>query len=675
MFTRSRSVVTCALTCALLACGGGAEPTATGTPPTTAPSVATTISLSTSKLNFASLGETQSLSATVKDQHGQTMSGASVAWTSSNAAVAAVSGSGSVAAVSNGTATITAASGSLSATVTVTVAQVAASLTFSESRIAFDSVNKTHTVAVSVRDARQNAITGPAITWTSSDSTVATVTSAGAVTSKAAGTAVLTATSGALSGTIGVTVNAWGPLDAQVIATMQGAVKNFPDSYIVQWALADFNHDGNDDLAVSGWSACGGAVGCHTGASINPPGPLHLFERATDGRMQDVSQQFLGGAVTAYTNVPVATDLNNDGVTDLFLGGFTDDPPTSAPSKYLVSGAGGTFTVRNDATPVWAHGAMAYDLNGDGCQDILVGDNTAPVWRGDCSGNLTRTTFGGVSPVPLSGASGLHVDGAGWAMGMCVADFNGDGKLDVAYTDAIVRNAAQEKSPQNNVILEVDWTKSQPAITAAHALPLPVLDRNTAVGSERSHDMRCVAADLDGDGDADLFISSTRWPDDNVSWGGSQFQVYLNDGNFSFRDVSDAAFAGRSTQMAFGFNPIIRDLNGDGIPDLFFTGRSPDSTVPLNPAWLGNGDGTFRQSTAVNVAALRQQALDVVNTYAALPDWAKTTTVDEIAPVRRATGEYDFVVTHMATDNVPVSGSPYGTPTIFVVFIPAGVRF
>ena len=658
---------------AAAACGGS-EPTASSPPPHTDPPVATSISVSAAQLSFASLGESQTLTATVKDQHGQPISGVSVSWNSSSAAVASVNPSGTVTAAANGTATITASSGSLSATAMVTVAQVAATLAFGVSRLAFDSVNKTQTVAVSVRDARKNAIANPTVAWTSSDSAVVTVTSGGAATARATGTATLTATSGAASAALGVTVNAWGPLDARVIATIQGPVKNFPDSYIVQWALADFNRDGNDDLAISSWSACGGAVGCHTGASLNPPGTLHLFERGADGRLQDVSAALLSGTLTAYTNVPVATDLNNDGVTDLFLGGFTDDPPNATASKYLVSGAAGTYSVKDDATAVWAHGAMAYDVDGDGCQDILVGDNAAPVWRGDCAGHLTHTTFSG-GQVPLTGAPGLHLDGAGWGMGMCVADFNGDGKLDVAYTDAIVRDASQTKSPRNNVVLEVDWTKSQPVVTAAHALPLPVWDRDTPVGSERSHDMRCVATDLDGDDDADLFISSTLWPDDNASWGGSRFQVYLNDGNFAFRDISDVAFGARSTQMAFGFNPIIRDLNGDGIPDLFFAGRAVDNTIPLNPAWLGNGDGTFRVSAAVDVAALRQQALDVVNSYAALPDWARTTNVDEIAPLRRATGEYDFVVTHVATDNVPVTGSPYGTPTIYVVLIPAGIRF
>ena len=104
----------------LTACGdGGTTPTSPPTPPTP---VATSITLSATTLSFASLGQTQQLSATVKDQNGATMSGASVTWSSSSASVATVSSTGLVTSVANGSATITATSGSASGTASVSVA-------------------------------------------------------------------------------------------------------------------------------------------------------------------------------------------------------------------------------------------------------------------------------------------------------------------------------------------------------------------------------------------------------------------------------------------------------------------------------------------------------------------------------------------------------------------------
>ena len=103
----------------LWSCGG--EDTPTAPTPTPTP-VATSITLSEASLSFASLGATSQLSATVKDQNGATMSGATVTWTTSAIAVATVSATGLVTSVADGTATITATSGSASATASVTIA-------------------------------------------------------------------------------------------------------------------------------------------------------------------------------------------------------------------------------------------------------------------------------------------------------------------------------------------------------------------------------------------------------------------------------------------------------------------------------------------------------------------------------------------------------------------------
>ena len=93
--------------------GGGTTPTQPVVP------VATSITLSTSSVTLNSLGDTASLTATVKDQTGAVMSGQTVTWSSSDDAVVTVSTAGLVTSVATGTATVTAISGSLSATVSV----------------------------------------------------------------------------------------------------------------------------------------------------------------------------------------------------------------------------------------------------------------------------------------------------------------------------------------------------------------------------------------------------------------------------------------------------------------------------------------------------------------------------------------------------------------------------
>jgi len=90
--------------------------------------VATSISLSTNAVTLNALGATQTITATVKDQNGQAMTGQAVTWNTLNSAIATVSTTGQVTAVANGQTQVTATSGTLNASATVTVAQVVTQL-------------------------------------------------------------------------------------------------------------------------------------------------------------------------------------------------------------------------------------------------------------------------------------------------------------------------------------------------------------------------------------------------------------------------------------------------------------------------------------------------------------------------------------------------------------------
>jgi len=104
----------------VLSCGDGAV---APPPPPPAP-VATTVTVNPASAALSALGETARFTAEVRDQNGQVMAGASVAWASSDASVATVDASGVATAASNGSVTITATSGSASGTAAVTVAEI-----------------------------------------------------------------------------------------------------------------------------------------------------------------------------------------------------------------------------------------------------------------------------------------------------------------------------------------------------------------------------------------------------------------------------------------------------------------------------------------------------------------------------------------------------------------------
>ena len=107
----------------LLACVAGCGGDGPGTTEPDPPHAAS-VTLSETSLTLTYLNQTASLKATVKDQFQKAFT-APVTWSSADASIASVSGGGEVKAIKNGTTTLTATSGSLSATVNVTVQQVA----------------------------------------------------------------------------------------------------------------------------------------------------------------------------------------------------------------------------------------------------------------------------------------------------------------------------------------------------------------------------------------------------------------------------------------------------------------------------------------------------------------------------------------------------------------------
>jgi len=97
---------------------GGSDATA---PP---PQVPTSIVVQPQHWTFESLGEAKNFVATVRDQHGDSIGGSPVVWHSSADSIVTVTAGGMATAVMNGAAEITATSGTVTAQVGITVAQV-----------------------------------------------------------------------------------------------------------------------------------------------------------------------------------------------------------------------------------------------------------------------------------------------------------------------------------------------------------------------------------------------------------------------------------------------------------------------------------------------------------------------------------------------------------------------
>ena len=151
---------------------------------------------------------------------------------------------------------------------------------------------------------------------------------------------------------------------------------------------ADFNEDGNTDLAVT--DPVDGTVSVLLG---NGDGTFQTPITTSFGTAQPV-----GSAATAYL---VSADFNGDGMPDLAV---TD--PADHQISILLGNGSGAFTLGTPITSTEAsfdpRHIVASDFNNDDLTDLIYNDGTAP--EVDLVEGTGKGTFGAPIPIPVNGA-------------------------------------------------------------------------------------------------------------------------------------------------------------------------------------------------------------------------------------------------------------------------------
>jgi hypothetical protein len=246
-------------------------------------------------------------------------------------------------------------------------------------------------------------------------------------------------------------------------------------------------------------------------------------------------------------------DFNHDGKLDLVTAN-----ETSNTVSVLLGNGDGTFRPAQ-SFPLPAGSAPVYvavgDFNRDGNPDIVVADN------GNDSGNSVSVLLGngdGTFQAP-------RTYGVGQApVGIAVADFNGDGRLDLAVANQLTNNVS--------VLLGNGDGTFRPPVN----YPAGSLAREVAAG------------DLNGDGKIDLVVANQ---------GANTVSVLLGNGDGTFRPGGTFATGPDPTSIA------LADLRGNGTLDVVtanFTFGGSTGTVSV---LLGNGNGTFQPRQDYTVGA------------------------------------------------------------------------
>lgn len=355
-------------------------------------------------------------------------------------------------------------------------------------------------------------------------------------------------------------------------------------------ATADFDEDGDVDLAVAAYGYVGGgntvvllwnngngtfgapiafttssnpydiAVGDLTGDGRPDLVVGHvdyavslLVNNGAGGFAPSVIYRNLGGiyAGPLFPCVAIA-DADKDGDLDVFYGN------TRTYDGYLT---GYVIQLRNNGTGNLSRGAnvplgfysagptdiVASDLNGDGAPDLMAASYSGRTADGVFV-LLNDGTGGYGLPVLYSGGQATNA--------LAVADLNGDLSPDILMTDSYTNAVAVHFNPGTGVF--------------------PALTDDFLAFSQVFQD----AADIDGDGDLDLFTSGPH----PIASGGT---IVRNDGTGHFFPPTNI-YNGNDGISA----GVLRDLNGDGKPDLLFNNANTASQYDFFTA-MNTGDGTF----------------------------------------------------------------------------------
>jgi len=357
--------------------------------------------------------------------------------------------------------------------------------------------------------------------------------------------------------------------DSSFIQVMDSSTKYGPAGAV----SGDLDDDGKPDLAVVDFNN----------------NLLYIFRNTSDiGHMQMATR--IDSATGIQPKWVALEDLNGDGKLDIVVLNTGSDNVT----VYINNCTPGSIALfKRMDLPVGSNpqGITIGDVDDDGRPDIVVsntGAATVSILRNTTTGQTV--SFAGKRDIPTGKSP----------VGVAVADLNGDGKRDLIVGDnedfavAVFANTSTSDSISFGVRTDYHVTTQPIAITATDldgdglidiisgsstsgnvsllrnvsasgAISLaPKVDIDAQSPGEIFH-----VADMDGDGKADIVVSSRFF---------SKLTIFKNTsvpGSFQFNRWSTYIWS----NSALGMTET--DLDGDGLPDLAFSNFSASNVVVL----------------------------------------------------------------------------------------------
>jgi hypothetical protein len=300
-----------------------------------------------------------------------------------------------------------------------------------------------------------------------------------------------------------------------------------------------------------------------------------------------------------------AFDYNNDGLLDLFFtnGAAIPSLQKTGPQYYnrlYRNNGDGSFTDVTAQAGVsgrgYSMGVAAGDYDNDGFADLYVcGVNCNQLLHNNGDGTFTDVT-------EKAGVTGIHPRlGKQWSVAAGWFDYNNDGLLDLFITNYLEYNLATAP---------VCVLQELPAYCRPHNFRGTVnqLYRNngdgtftdvteqSGIGKYVGKGMGLAFADYNNDGFMDVFVSN------------DSFRNFLfrnnGDGTFTETGVEEGAAYTSDGGTVAGMGAEFRDLNNDGMPEIFQTSMFADTFILRK-----NSAGTFDDCTQASHLGLLSKRL------------------------------------------------------------------
>jgi hypothetical protein len=222
----------------------------------------------------------------------------------------------------------------------------------------------------------------------------------------------------------------------------------------------DYNNDGHLDLYLLNQPPNPGSYSKFFGSDLTlPEYSLQLFRNTGSNSFIDVTEE-AGLKRTGFPNSVVASDLNNDGLVDLYVANDFD-----APDFLYFNNGDGTFSYETESslkhTSFYSMGVDSADINNDGELDIMVVDMTAEdnfrlksnmsgmnpsaFWKVVEDGGHFQYMF---NTLQINNGDKTFSDVAqytktsstDWSWANLIADFDNDGLKDIYVTNGLLRD-------------------------------------------------------------------------------------------------------------------------------------------------------------------------------------------------------------------------------------------